>query len=115
MFYPEKESKRSKGGREGGRQLESLVLWLVVLLGGGRVGGITIDDVSQLDTTASLGYGQLQTCLYNRPSNIVWSWETERVISIFVTLRGGVVSPASKRLMAGNHIPAFYIKLSKIK
>ena len=63
MFYLEKESNRSKGGREGGTQLESLVLWLVVLLGGGSGGGITSDDVSQLDTTASLGYGQLQTCL----------------------------------------------------
>ena len=44
------------------------MLWLVVLVcGGGGGGGVTIDDVSQLDTTASLGYGQLQTCLYNRP------------------------------------------------
>ena len=32
MFYLEKESNRSKGGREGGTQLESLVLWLVVLV-----------------------------------------------------------------------------------
>ena len=33
----------------------------------GSFGGITSDDISHLDTTASLGYGQLQTCLYNRP------------------------------------------------
>ena len=41
------------------------MLWLVVLVcgGGGGGGGVTIDDVRQLDTSASLGYGQLQTCL----------------------------------------------------
>ena len=30
-----------------------------------------------------------------------------------MTLTGGVVSPASKRLMAGNHIQAFYIVINK--
>ena len=38
--------------------------------GGGSGGGISIDDVSHLQTTASLGSGQLQTCLYNRPGNL---------------------------------------------
>ena len=42
------------------------MLWLVVLVCGGG-GGVTIDDVRQPDTSASLGSGQLQTCLYNRP------------------------------------------------
>ena len=86
MFYLQKESK--KQGREGGREGDNLQKkttrkFSVVVGsfgGGGSGGGITIDDVSHLETTASLGSGQLQTCLDNRPGYLTNHWERERVI-----------------------------------
>ena len=73
MFYPEKESKKQgKGGGKGRNTFyrKTTRKFSVVVGsfgGGGSGGGITIDDVSHLETTASLGSGQLQTCLYNPP------------------------------------------------
>ena len=65
--FTSRKKVRSKGGREGGRQFTEKKTTRKFSVVVGSFGGITSDDISHLDTTASLGYGQLQTCLYNRP------------------------------------------------